>query len=100
MSSVFFDVGCGAKTCILIRDDQANQGNVNDPDVDDWLLINGAYKNPTLLNNNIPSNKYVMGSYFCGSGIGRDNRALGKYPRQREYKNLASNNMACILHIA
>ena len=55
MSSVFFDVGCGAKTCILIRDDQANQGNVNDPDVDDWLLINGAYKNPTLLNNNIPS---------------------------------------------
>ena len=79
MSSVFLNLGCGAKTCILIRDDQANQGNVNDPDVDDWLLINGAYKNPTLLNNNIPSNKYVMGSYFCGSGIGRDNRALGKY---------------------
>ena len=75
----FLNLGCGAKTCILIRDDQANQGNVNDPDVDDWLLINGAYKNPTLLNNNIPSNKYVMGSYFCGSGIGRDNRALGKY---------------------
>ena len=99
MSSVFFDVGCGAKTCILIRDDQANQGNVNDPDVDDWLLINGAYKNPTLLNNNIPSNKYVMGSYFCGSGIGRDNRALGKYPRQREYKNLASNKLWHVFYI-
>jgi len=84
----------------LIRDDQANQGNVNDPDVDDWLLINGAYKNPTLLNNNIPSNKYVMGSYFCGSGIGRDNRALGKYLRYCVYKDLASNNIACILHIA
>ena len=72
------NLGCGAKACILIRDDQANQGNVNDPDVNDWLLINGAYKNPILLNNNVPSNKYVMGSYFCGAGIGRDDRALGK----------------------
>jgi len=70
--------GCGAKTCILIRDElAANQGNVGDPDVNDWLLINGAYRNPILLNNNIPSNKYVMGSYFCGAGVGRDDRAQG-----------------------
>ena len=75
---IFNISGCGAKTCILIRDDQANQGNVNDPNVDDWLLITGAYRNPILINNNVPSNKYVMGSYFCGAGIGRDNRDQGK----------------------
>ena len=77
-SHSYRNTGCGAKACILIRDDQANQGNVNDPDVNDWLLINGAYKNPILVNNNIPSNKYVLGSYFCGSGIGRDDRAQGQ----------------------
>ena len=72
--------GCGAKTCILMRDDQANQGNVNDPNVDDWLLIGaGSYRNPILVNNNVPSSKYVMGSYFCGAGVGRDNRVQGEF---------------------
>ena len=69
----------GWRTCIFIRDTEfgTNIGNVVEPEVSDYLLIMGAYKNPVLVNNNLPSSKYVMGSYFCGAGVGRDNRVLG-----------------------
>ena len=43
-------------------------------EVNDWLLIPGAsYRLPVATGGtNTNNNLYVLGDYFCGSGIGRD----------------------------
>ena len=57
-------LGCGVDECNKFDDNNANK-NFND-----YLFIGASYRKQDAQNAN--GERYILASYFCGSGLGRD----------------------------